>query len=169
MRYGLSRDAHFAQLRVSSTFADTPSGVDVQRRLVPSMLGKPSRVAFNRVSCCRLGDPTIAISSGAGPFDPRFRLLTMSTYDYRQWGYDGTNSTWEGFYWSQSGAAFFSVLLVVHWNYAIFLNEVRGRRGCTTMACCFSCSSGFCSCFWLAKETRPWGKNGSVVVLRWVG
>eukprot|EP00884_Botryococcus_braunii_P005098 jgi/Botrbrau1/1458/Bobra.178_3s0016.1 len=70
-----------------------------------------------------LGDQTIAIGVGAGRYDPKTRVGIVSVYDNRQWGYEATNSTWKGFYWTTSGAAFFSSLLWIRGEYHIEFNE----------------------------------------------
>lgn len=66
----------------------------------------------------------MAISTGAGTYDAKQRILHVSTYANQQWAYDGTNSTWQGFCWSLSGAAAFNAVLALHIDYHILLDEV---------------------------------------------
>eukprot|EP00884_Botryococcus_braunii_P014788 jgi/Botrbrau1/2330/Bobra.39_1s0019.1 len=70
-----------------------------------------------------LGDKSLAISSGGGPYDAKTRVLEVSTYANRQWAWEASDSIWQGYYWQESGAASYQVGLQTRVNYLIHLNE----------------------------------------------
>eukprot|EP00884_Botryococcus_braunii_P009232 jgi/Botrbrau1/1830/Bobra.146_1s0025.1 len=70
-----------------------------------------------------LGDPTLAVNLGGGEYHSKARMLTINTYSKSLFAVDATNSTWQGFSWSMSGAAFFNAMLFAQIVYHIYFNE----------------------------------------------
>jgi hypothetical protein len=74
--------------------------------------------------CARIGDAGAAVGTGSVPYDAARRVAILSPYDYQQWANDATNSTWQGFFWTSSGAALFNFVTSVRLEYHLFFNEV---------------------------------------------
>eukprot|EP00884_Botryococcus_braunii_P009695 jgi/Botrbrau1/18727/Bobra.0386s0050.1 len=88
--------------------------------------GRPNHVVPSRLRGIYwfdgLGDPSLAVSTGASDYDPVSRVLSGPIYtDW--WSWDGTSSKWMGSYWTVSGAAIFNGALFVHFGYKIFFDE----------------------------------------------
>lgn len=75
---------------------------------------------------CRLGDPSLSVSTGAADFDAQTRVISSPITDNR-WSWTGDNSTWQGLSWSVSGSAVFNGALFPHFGYRVYFNEVRSH------------------------------------------
>lgn len=89
-----------------------------------------------RKSCvkCRLGEQTLAIGTRGGNFHAKSRQGLVSTYAYQQWGYDASSSTWQGTYWTASGAALFNAFLSLGMEDQILFNEVHSYANAIAQA-----------------------------------
>eukprot|EP00884_Botryococcus_braunii_P005087 jgi/Botrbrau1/1457/Bobra.178_3s0015.1 len=70
-----------------------------------------------------LGEQTLAIGTRGDVFDSKSRRGVVSTFANQQWGYVASSSTWEGSYWTASGAALFNAFLWFGFEDHVLFNE----------------------------------------------
>eukprot|EP00884_Botryococcus_braunii_P005121 jgi/Botrbrau1/1460/Bobra.178_3s0018.1 len=70
-----------------------------------------------------IGDQSVAINTGGVPYDAKSGAALVSPYSNQQWGYDASNSTRQGLFWTASGPALFNFALSVHLDYRVVFNE----------------------------------------------
>lgn len=76
----------------------------------------------------RLNDPIQAINYGRGDYDPKSRVLKVSTSSDSLYAFEASNSTWDGTSWSISGASAFRAAAFSQLVHHIYLNEVTSQR-----------------------------------------